>query len=511
MRTAIDNFGQPGFLPDAPDLIAPAGAWTDTRNVRFRDGSAEKCRGYGQALGDLSATAIWASPISDGTNYFWVYGSGTVMYATDGATHADITGPSLGAVEDLGYTGGPFHGHMIVNDGVNIPQSWSPSLGNNLISLTAWPSITCKVMRPYKDFLVALRISEGGDTNSRLIRWSDRAAQGALPLSWDFTDPTNQAGINELGQTADLLVDALPLRDSLIIYKENHTWSADYIGGDDVLSFRQVFSQIGMLTENCAVAFGSQHLVLTDQDIVLHDGNSSRSILDRRARRWLFSRINTTRFRRCFATADYRNREAYFCFPEAGYDYPNLSLVWNWADDSLHVYDLGGPKTWATPGIIPGSSVTFDADSGSFDDAPGAFDEETYNPFQSRVLLLDASRPRAYQNDTGETYDGTAMQVYAERTGMAITKDLGGIKRINRIYPRILGTQGDVLRIFIGSRSAQGGAVTQSGPYLFTIGVDHKIDLRVSARILDIRIEYSGTNTFRLHGLTFEHEADGYR
>lgn len=514
MQASIDKFDAPGFLPDAPDMIAPAGAWTDSRNVRYRDGAAEKCRGYTQALGDLSATAIWAQPISDGTNYFWTYGSGSVMYATDGSTHADITGSiTLGATDDLGYTGGAFHGYMLVNDGVNIPQSWNPSLGNDLVSLTAWPAVTltAKVLRPFKDFLWAFRITDAGDYNPRLIRWSDRAAQGSLPLSWDYTDPTNQAGINELGQTHDLIVDAQPLRDSLMIYKEMNTWTAQYIGGDDIFGFQQVFSQVGMLSENCALTFGAQQLVLSDQDLVLHDGNSARSLLDRRARRWLFNRINTTRYKRCFLVPDYRNREAYICFPESGSDWPNMALVWNWAEDTLHVYDMGGPKTFATPGIIPGTAVSFDADVGTFDAASGTFDEETYSPFQSRVLLLDSTLKRAYQNDSGETYNGTPMTVYAERTGMAIKQDLGQILRITRIFPRVLGTAGDVLKFYIGARTTQNAVTSWTGPYNFTIGTDYKIDLRVSARLLDMRVEYSGSNTFRLHGLTFEGQPNGMR
>lgn len=515
MNAAIDNLAAPGFLPDVPDIIAAAGAWTDSRNVRYRDGAAEKCRGYAQALGDLSATSIWAAPISDGTNYFWVYGAETVLYATDGATHANVTGAGAlvpNATADLGYTGGAFHGHMLINDGVTIPQSWSPSLANDFVSLTAWPTaVTCKVLRPFKDFLFALRITDTGDYNPRLMRWSDRAGQGRLPQSWDYTDPTNQAGINELGQTGDSLIDAQPLRDSLMIYKEQHTWAAEYIGGDDIFGFRQVFSQVGMLTENCVLTFGAQQLVLTDQDLIVHDGNSARSLLDKRARRWLFNRINTTRFKRCFIVPDYRNREAYVCFPESGYDFPNMALVWNWAEDTLHPFDLGGPKTFATPGIIPGVAVSFDADSGTFDDSPGTFDEETYSPFQSRVLLLDSTAKRAYQNDSGETYNGTLMPVYAERTAMPIKRDLGQIMRIRRLFPRVLGTVGDVLRFYVGARTTQNAVTSWSGPYEFRIGVDYKIDLRVTARLLDLRFDYSGGNSFRFHGLGIEFDNAGMR
>jgi hypothetical protein len=516
VKSDIERLDKPGFVADQPDLALPLGAWTDSRNVQYRDGAAEKAKGYTQALGDLSVTAIWAAPVSDGTNFFWAYGANTVMYATDGTTHANITGSiTLGATDDLNYSGGPFHGHLIVNDGVAIPQSWSPGLGNDLVSLTAWPAVTltCKVMRSFKDFLFAFRITDSGSYNPRLLRHSDRANPGSLPLSWDFSDPTNQAGINELAQTQDAIVDGFPIRDSLMIYKENHSWIADYIGGDDIFGYRQVFSQVGMLTERCSVAFGSQHLVWTDQDIVLHDGNSAKSILDGRARRWLFNRINTNRYKRSFAVADYRERTAYFCFPESGQDWPTLALAWNWAEDTLYPYELGGPKTWADTGIIPNTDTTWANFPGTWATASRGWNEGVTSPFTGLMLFTDASAKRAYQGNTGETYNGTAMSVYAERTG--ITKDLKGIRRIKQIFPQVLGTTGDVLRFYVGVRAAQNSAVQWSGPYNFTIGTDYKIDLGrgrgISGRILDFRVEYSGTNTFRLHGIGIDHHADGLR
>jgi hypothetical protein len=514
MREELENLAQPGFMPDPPSLADHPRAWTDSRNVRYRDGAAEKVRGYTQALGDLSATAMFAVPVTDGTNYFWMYGSNAVMYATDGSQHANVTGSiTLGATDDLGFTGGAFHGHIIVTDGASIPQSWVPSLANDLVSLTAWPAVTliAKVVRPFKDFIFALRITDNGTYNPRVLRWSDRAAQGALPLSWDFSDPTNQAGINELGQTPDQLVDAVPLRDSLVIYKEFHTWIAQYSGLPDVFSFRQVFSQLGMLTENCAVTFGSNQVVLSDNDLVIHDGNNAKSLADKRTRRWLFNRINAARFKRCFVVADHRNRTVKVCFPESGVDWPNLALCWDWAEDTFHVEELGGPKTYATTGIIPGTAVSFDADTGTFAEAAGTFDEETYSPFLTRILLLDSTAKRAYQDDSGEDFNGSPMTCYAEHRGLSFSHDLLFQKRIKRIFPKVAGAQGDILRFYIGARSRQNEATSWTGPYDFTIGVDYKIDLRRTARLLDFKVEYVGTNSFRLHTIGFEYEADGLR
>jgi hypothetical protein len=510
-RLKVDNLAS-GFVPDQPGHDLAPGAWTDSRNVRYRDGAVEKAPGYAQVLPDLSATAIWAMSLSDQESSYWVYGSNTVMYATDGTTTADITGTiTLSATDDLGFTGGAFHGFMVVSDGTQIPQTWEPGLANNLISLTAWPSIVCEVIRPWRDFLVALRIRESGTLNPRLMRWSDAAAKGALPGSWDFADPTNQAGVKEFGETQDGLIDCAGLRDSLIVYKTNATWVADYVGGADILGFRQLFSQSGLLTQDCIGALPGGHVVLTGDDLIFHDGNNARSLLDKRARRWFFNRVDLTNYKRSFVMMDHRNRECYVCVPEQGLDRASLALVWNWAEDTLHPYDLGGGKTWGTFGTVTGSTTTFDADTDGFDLATDTFDVELRSPWKQVGQLFSATAKKAYQLDAAETQAGSPMSVYAERTAHPLSEDIGSVKRIWRIYPRVSGTAGDVLSFWISARESFSHDISYQGPFTFTIGTSQWIDLRLDGRVIDVRVEYSGSNSFRLSGYDLDVEDAGSR
>lgn len=512
----VNNVGRVGLVGDPPPSEIAEGAWSDSRNVRYRDGAAEKIGGYAQVFGSLSATAIGAFTISDGNTTFWVYGGNTVLYATDGTTHANASHLSLGynATDDLGWTGGAFHGQVVLTDGVGIPQSWQPALGNRFTSLTAWPvaSLVTKVLRPHADFLFALRNTTTGSYNAREIRWSDKASQGSLPLSWDYTDPTNQSGINELGQTGDIVVDALTLRSSLIIYKEFHTWIADYVGGLDVFSFRQLYAQSGILTENCAIDFGDRHLVLTDSDVIVHDGNSQQSILDGTLRRNFIGRINVNRFRRSFVCLDVRNKEIHCCIPENGYDWPNLALTWNYGQNTLGYRELGGTKTWGAHGTVPsGISQTFDSDSGLYDAATDQFDADTYNPAALKLILWDATAKKAYQDGEGETFDGTPMDVYAERLKLGLSMDLVNIHRIMSVIPIITGTAGDTFDIYIGVRETLDSAIDYSGPYVFTLGSDYLIDCRLDGRVVDLRVHYRGVHSFRLSGFRLETFPTGNR
>lgn len=512
MRASVDNVTL-GFAPDPVDLQLPDGFFTDSRNFRYRDAAVEKCKGQQAVFGSLSATPMWAAPIGDGVTSYWIYGNESVLYATDGTTHSQVSSASYNAGPDLGYTGGQFHGYQILNDSVLVPQRWQPGLSNKIQNLDNWPASTyCKVIRPFGDFLVALRLTESSTYNPRVLRWSDIAGVGALPGSWDYTDPTNFAGRTELGETEDYLIDCLPLRDTNIVYKQNSTYLMQFIDLPDVFAFRQLFSQAGLLSESCVRAFDAQHFVVTSDDIVVHDGSAVQSIANKRVRRWFFNALSQSRYQRTFVAADYLTKTMWICFCESGNNFPNLALCWDWANDSFFVRELGANMAHGASGIVIGSELTFDGQSGSFDNLGITFDESTFTPFSNRLVLFNGAAPAAYQAETGETLNGTAMTCYATRSNIGLTRDLGSIKRIQRIYPKIIGgTSGDTLSIYVGSKTTPDGTTTFSGPYTFTIGTDYLINCRVSGRWITLKFQYGGTNTLRLAGFDVEFMHDGRR
>lgn len=513
MKTKIDA-SQPGFVFDIPDAILPDGAWTEGRNFRCREGALEKVKGAVNVFNSASATIIWVEPVSDGLTTFWVYGNESVLYATDGSLHQTASSISYTPNLDIGYTGGAFQGFMIANDGTNPPQVWIPALGNKFQGVSHWPASTlCDVIRPFGKFLVALKITESGTYNPRLIRWSDAAAAGAMPQSWDYTDPTNQSGRTELGQTYDQLVDCLALRDANIVYKQFHTWTMNYIGGLDVFQFREVFKESGLLAANCAKAFGPRHFVVSDNDVIVHDGNDAQSIADKRLRRWLFNKISTTTFLRSFVAPDYRDREMWFCFPEEGHNYPNLAAVWNWIDDTWSVRELGEEIGAASTGIVEASGVTFDNDPGNFTPGPyGEFDEYEYTPWSQRLLLGSAIRPQLLQGNAGYTWAGLRVPAYAARTHMALTMNVDQQKWISRILPYIKGREGDVVRFRVGSAEQWDGTVRFTPWIDYTIGEAYKIDVRPFAgRHMTLYLEHTATATVRLLGFDVEFAEVGGR
>lgn len=103
------------------------------------------------------------------------------------------------------------------------------------------------------------------------MRWSGAADPDSLPSTWDYTDPTNDAGQIPLSDSPGAVIDALELGDSLIIYKQRATYQMSYIGGNDIFGFQKIFPTTGMLAARCGCAIDNYHFVVTTDDVIVHD------------------------------------------------------------------------------------------------------------------------------------------------------------------------------------------------------------------------------------------------
>lgn len=516
MRQRFDGMNV-GANVDQPVWELPPQVWSAARNVRFRDGATETFNGQAQVFGSALGRPWRLLPISDGTNYYWVYCAPDAIYATDGSAHGDIS-PTAVNISDItnnnspGWTGGAFQGFMVVGNGVNPPFYWTPGILNLCDRVENWPgSLNCQVIRPFRNFLFALRCSETGSYNPRLLRHSSSANPGSLPDSWDYTDPTKDTGRVEFGQSTDQIVDLIPLRDIGVLYKENHTWAIQYLGGiDNPFSYRQVFNQIGMLSEWCAASVKGQHMVLTTEDLVVHDLNQAQSIIDKQYRRWLFNQIDATNYRQSFVVPNHGAREVWVCFPEAGSTFATLALIWNYQDNTLQVRDLGAEVPHMNWGVVNEGSgiVTFDDLTGTFDEQTGLFDEQRFNPIASSLLLSDDTN--LYQVDDGGTFGGTPIESYWERDALPLDKDILRWAYVKRVYPKVQGVPGDTLQVRVGTRKTQNDSVNWSSPQTFTIGQDTFVNFREMGRIISIRFDHDSINSVRMHGFDIEWDQAGY-
>jgi hypothetical protein len=196
-----------GVVQDADETLIPPNAWTKANNVRFRDGKIITSPGHVQAYEPPSIAPYWLmqvfSPVKD---IAWIYGGLAKVYVYLGGLHTDISRTVGGAytttMNDL-WNGGVLAGIPIMNNGQDVPQYWANvASATKLANLTNWPSTwRASVVRPFRNFLIAMNILEGPLRYIHRVRWSSPAQPGGIPPSWDDTDPTQDAGITELTDT----------------------------------------------------------------------------------------------------------------------------------------------------------------------------------------------------------------------------------------------------------------------------------------------------------------------
>src|SRR5690606_3690877 len=131
--------------------------------------------------------------VRDGILY-WIYPTLDSIYRTEGSNHTDITrpdGPYAGTESDY-WNGGVLNSVPILNNGVDVPQAW-PYGANTFEDIASWPStLRAKVIRPYKNYLIAMNLTDNSVLEPHSIAWSTAADPGFVPDSWADNDPTKE-------------------------------------------------------------------------------------------------------------------------------------------------------------------------------------------------------------------------------------------------------------------------------------------------------------------------------
>ena len=185
MWMPIPDIGKYGLIQDQPAHILPPGAWSDGRNVQFRDNRVRKAMGSEAVYGTPTVDPYWGLNAVTGGDSYWLYASLTKLYTVLGATHSNATRQDS-TNTDVDYTvtrddlwnGGNLHGRFVMTNGTDVPQAWQP--GSIAEDLPNWPASTiqCKVMRPFGYYLIALNITDGSTNYPNRVRWSNAAAPG---------------------------------------------------------------------------------------------------------------------------------------------------------------------------------------------------------------------------------------------------------------------------------------------------------------------------------------------
>ena len=529
----IDKVGAIGQVRDRQPYQIPPQAWTLIKNGVCNHGSAQRILGQEEVFAGASIDPYWLLPWPTSTEFRWIYAGQDDIYYVTGSTHTKIT-RAAGVYDPVSatgiYTGGVnnlWNGVLlglvpVLNNGVDDPQSWDTAT-LKLVDLPNWPATTkCKVMRGFKQFLIALDITEGASRFPYKVWWSDLADPGTVPTTWNRADASALAGDTELADTPGFLIDGEALGDTFFIYKEDSVWAMQFIGGVFVFKFSPVFRDFGILAQRCVKEFEGQHFVVTQSDVKVHNGQSHRSVINEQDRIALFNDIDPANRDKVFVAHHRAHSEMWICYPNsnATAGIPNQAAVWNWDAQTWGHRDLPDVPHIGTGLISEGTSSPFINDvSTLIDNDTSIIDGIRFSATEVKMLATSRAAQKFYQMNLTNTFDGTVFTTKFEREGLAIAgQGADGAlqvdptlqKFIRSVYPKVEVATGAIVNVYVGSQNRVEEAVTWYGPFAFKPSSGQiKIDCRVNGKLISVRFESTGDTSFEMTGYHLDMEIIG--
>jgi hypothetical protein len=487
-----------GIMTDPNHSDLPLDAWSLGNNVKFRNGKTSKVDGFTTVFPTPPEAPLQIFPFLSEATPFWISAGATEINLTSGSSWVDFSrlvgGPYNASIAE-NWSGGFLSGVSILSNPVDVPQSLLPT-ANNYTDLPNWPAThRCKIMRPFKNYLVALGLEVSSVSKPTTLAWSSPADPGQVPFTWDVTDPTNDAGETSLADTPGAIVDGCKLRDTFIIYKDDSVYSMRYIGGVFVFQFQQLFDDIGMLGANCVAEFDGKHFVVGRGDVYVHNGVQKASVIDGKMKDFLFNSIQPDSQKNTFVVADYNNTEMLICFPAstgaASVGACDRAVVWNWKEDKWSIRDL--------PNLV--AADAWNDDPNPWDTDSTSWGSATYNPSKLKILMASNVDNKLYVVGEDTNFNGVNFKSTLEKSDIYLGDDLK-VKSIHSVTPHITGT--GTANIYVGTSMLQDSPVTWSGPYLFNIGSSYKIDCRLFGRYVGVKFEFDSAGPWVLNGYTLE-------
>jgi len=540
----VNDLASIGVVQDEPAYQLPPEAWTVGNNMRVLDNGMRRLFGWSPIFnsstvgGNYAAenaldlyvdesgnnnyvteslqVGLPASPyflmyVSSVAQPWWLWASLTDMFVWDGAANANIslTPGGYHANDSKSLNGTVFGGIPIINTGNDPPQMWfgAYSSGLKMANLTAWPSgYLARVIRAFGPYLIALNITNPAANPSSLphrVLWSTEGPPGAVPPTWDVTDPTNDAGENDLPDTdSGIILDGMGLQGNFYVYKEAAVWRLRFIGGRFIFTFEPFLDTVGLLCTRavCMTGSGQQHVFVSQDDMLIHNGNTANPLLDKRFKRYLFNQIDTTNYANSFMMNNPLYDECWFCYPSIGASEPNRALIYNWKHDRFTEADIDFQcSSVGQTSVVSGGTWAQATIPWSTDVAPWAVSQRRRtivgNPTTSKIHLLDSGSLRDGVQFTGTLQRSNLSIVGKKRTGEWIV-DYRRRKQVNRVWPKaFIGP----VNVRIGYQDTIGGMVRWNGAQSFNPITQRFVDGTLGSGA-SIAIEFSAANDFRLDG-----------
>jgi hypothetical protein len=330
-----------------------------------------------------------------------------------------------------------------------------------------------------------------------------------VPQSWT-PEASNFAGFVDLAPLSSPCLEGITLRDSFVVFKSQSVWSFDFVGLEGgVFAVRKLFAEAGIANTN-AVTIGIDDRLLfvaAEGDVMLTDGVSVQSILDGRAQRDFYATFTSNTAGRFAAAALARENLAFIIYPSEGQTYADKALVYDFVSGDIGFRDMPGVRCAAEGAALEevGAVNTWDGtpEAETWDTGSESWQYEL-RPASLDDVLIGGEFGFAVVSDgqAGDFVDGP-VEVSLSKMGLSFG-NAQRRKMVSRIWPKVVGDEGDILTFRVSGQDVTGGPVTLGPPVTFTIGQDVSIDTFLQARFLGLEVRSSGGNPWRLGTVDIE-------
>ena len=242
-------------------------------------------------------------------------------------------------------------------------------------------NVRCGVLEAFGNLLVAGDLTEidtSGNTIRRLsgvVRTSDVAAPGALPINWNpFEAGASTADEFTLSETSQIQ-DMKPLQGNMYIYATDSIHAMRLTGNVNVpVSFAPVTDEYGALTKGAVKEYDGKHFVVGRNDIYVFQGNPSniQTLSGGRVQTYFFDNLNPIHENQLMLMQNHLENEIWVCYPtldSLGGELDEV-LIWNYRDNTWTIRDLNGVMSGdmgpVKGGGVPSATVALTGNSGSF-------------------------------------------------------------------------------------------------------------------------------------------------
>lgn len=447
--------------------------------------------------------------------------------------------PQVKEFYSLGDDGLPDNSIVGSNYFVDLPgwgeQTLLDDEGNASTVTRKW---RCGRVRSFNNRLFAMDMYEAQSSGAFIhyplrLRWSNFSEENQAPTLWDDLVANRDAedfaaavedgyaGWADMADSKGTIQDILPLNNYLFVYTENEVYQAYPTNrSDNPFQFKKLYNDMGALAPDCVVEVDGKHFVVTQHDVILHNGVSRKSIAINRVKQKLIDEISSVnpRATKCYLYND--RKEVWVAYVKPGSPrgtcYCNKAAVWNWEFDTWYFMDLPGALSFClTDPAVKLHALTWADMSDKFDPAITWDDERIDNwPWQLRsqnykqqITIVSSAGKGFYQLDAGKFthnwvtkgFDGnknrkyfwkvTPVKLMFERECIDFDNATQEwmMKHVQSFYVQASG-QG-TFSLTTGGSQSTGTSPDKHSVYDYTVGSSRKANVRLNHKYLSYKIE----------------------